>query len=58
MIGAPPMFFRADSVTLNTTHATGKSDKIVLRTTKIIGTLPKIFGRGEIGPKSADYLVV
>ncbi len=52
-IGAPPMFFRADSVTLNTPHSTGKSDKIIFRSTKIIGTLPRIVGRGEIGPKSA-----
>ncbi len=37
MIGAPPTFFRADSVTLNTPHTTGKSDKIIFRTTKIIG---------------------
>ncbi len=44
-IGAPPMFFRADSVTLNTRHTTGKSDKI--------GTLHSIVGRGEIGSKSA-----
>ncbi len=53
-IEAPPKFFRADSVTLNTPHTTGKSDKIIFRFTKIIGTLPKIIGRGEIGPKSAQ----
>ncbi len=52
-IGVPPTFFRADSVTLNTPHTTGRSDKIIFRTTKIIGTLPRIVGRGEIGPKSA-----
>ncbi len=50
---APRTFFRADSVTLNTPHTTGKSDKIIFRSTKIIGTLPRIVGRGEIGPKSA-----
>ncbi len=50
---APPTFFRADSVTLNTPHTTGKSDKIILRTTRIFGTLPGIVGRGEIGSKSA-----
>ncbi len=53
VIGAPLTFFQADSVTLNTPHTTGKSDKIIFRTTKIIGTLPRIVGRGEIGPKSA-----
>ncbi len=42
------MFFRADSVTLNTPHTTEKSDKIIFRSTKIIGTLPRIVGRGEI----------
>ncbi len=56
-IGAPLTFFRADSVTLNTPHTKGKSDKIIFRTTKIIGTL----GLSE-GEKSAqnqpDYLVV
>jgi len=52
-IGAVPMFFPADSVTLNTPHTTGKSDKIICRTIKIIGTLPRIIGRGELGPKSA-----
>ncbi len=53
-IGAPPMFFRANSVTLNTPHTTKKSEKLIFRTTKIIGTLPRIVGRGEIGPKSAQ----
>ncbi len=48
----PPTFFRADSVTLNTPHTTGKSEKIIFRT-KIIGTLPRIVRRKEIGPKSA-----
>ncbi len=48
------MFFRADSVTLNTPHTTKKSEKLIFRTTKIIGTLPRIVGRGEIGPKSAQ----
>ncbi len=52
-IGAPPTFFRADSVPLNTPHTTWISDKIIFRTTKIIRTLPRIVGRGEIGPKSA-----
>ncbi len=52
-IRAPPTFFRADSATLNTPHTTWKSDKMIFRTTKIIGTLPKIVGRGEISPKSA-----
>ncbi len=52
-IGVPPTFIRADSVTLNTHHTTGKSDKIIFRPTKIIGTLPRIVGRGEIDPKSA-----
>ncbi len=52
-IGAPLTFFWADSVTLNTPHTTGKSDTIIFRTTKIIRTLPRIVGRGEIGPKSA-----
>ncbi len=47
------MFFRADSVTLNTHHTTEKSDKIIFRSTKIIGTLPRIVESGEIGPKSA-----
>ncbi len=51
--GAPPTFFRADSVMLNTPKTTVKSDKIIFRTTKIIGTLPWIVGEGEIGPKSA-----
>ncbi len=55
-MGAPPTFFRADSVTLNTPHTTGKSDKIIFRTTKIIGTLPRIVGRGKIS--TPDYLVV
>ncbi len=36
-----------------TPHTTGKSDKIIFRTTKTIGTLPRIVGRGEIGTKSA-----
>ncbi len=52
-IGAPPTFFRADSVTLNTPHTSGKSDKIIFTSNKIIGTLNRIVGRGEIGPKSA-----
>ncbi len=52
-IRAPLTFFRADSVTLNTPHTTEKSDKIIFISTKIIGTLPRIVGRGEIGPKSA-----
>ncbi len=52
-IGAPPTFFRTDSVSLNTPHTAGKSDKIIFRTTKIIETLPRIVGRGEIGSKSA-----
>ncbi len=52
-IGAPPTFFWADSVTLNTPQTTGKSDTIIFRTTKIFSTLPRIVGRGEIGPKSA-----
>ncbi len=45
------MFFRADSVSLNTPHTT---EKIIFKTTKIIGTLPRIVLRGEIGPKSAQ----
>ncbi len=49
-IGPAPMFFRADSVTLNTPHTTGKSDEIIFRSTKIIGTLPRIVGRGGISP--------
>ncbi len=53
MIRVPPTFFQADSVTLNTPHTTGKSHKIIFRATKIIRTLPRIVGRGEIGPKSA-----
>ncbi len=44
-IGVPLTFFRADSVTLNTPHTTGKSDKIIFRTTKLIGTLPRIVER-------------
>ncbi len=51
--GGAPKFFRADSVTLNTPHTTGKSDKIIFRSTKIIGTLPRIIKRGEMVPKSA-----
>ncbi len=50
-IGASPMFFRADSVTLNTPHTTEKSEKIIFRSTKINRTLPRIVGRGEICPK-------
>ncbi len=46
--GAPPMFFRADSVTLNAPYTTGKSDKIIFRSTKIIGTLPRIVRRGYL----------
>ena len=34
-IGAAPTFFRAGSVTLNTPHTKGKSDKIICRTIKI-----------------------
>ncbi len=52
-IRAPLTFFRADSVTLSTPHTTEKSEKINFRSTKIIRTLPRIVGRGEIGPKSA-----
>ncbi len=52
-IGTPLMYFRADSVTLNTPPSTGKSEKIIFRSTKIIGTLPRIVRRGEIGQKSA-----
>ncbi len=52
-IKTPLTFFRADSVTLNTPHTTGKSEKIIFKTTKIIGTLTRIVGSGEIGPKSA-----
>ncbi len=51
-------FFRADSLILNTPYTSGKSDKINFRTTKIIGTLCRIIGRGEIGPKSARFLLV
>ncbi len=57
-IRAPPTFFRADSATLNTPHTTWKSDKMIFRTTKIIGTLPKIVGRGESAQNQPDYLVV
>ncbi len=46
VIWAPPTLFRADSVNLSTPHTTGTSEKIIFRTTKIIG-------RGEISPKSA-----
>ncbi len=49
-IGAHLMFFRVDSVTLNIPHTTEKSDTIIFRSTKIIGTLPRIVRRGEIGP--------
>ncbi len=52
-LGTPLMFFQVDSLTLNTPHTTGKSDKIIFRPTKIIETLPRIVGRGEMGPKSA-----
>jgi len=38
---------------LNTPYTSGTSDKIIFRTNKIIGTLPRIVRRGEIGPKSA-----
>ncbi len=38
---------------LLTPHTTEKSEKIIFRTTKIIGTLPRIVGKGLIGPKSA-----
>ncbi len=54
VIGAPPAFFRADSVTLNTPYTSGKSEKIIFTSTKVIGTLPRIVGRGEISPKSAE----
>ncbi len=55
-IGASPMFFRADSVTLNTPHTTGKSDKIIFRSTKIIGTL---LSEGEKSAQNQpDYLLV
>ncbi len=50
--GASAVLFRAESVTVNTPHTTGKSNKIIFRTTSIIETLPRIVGRGEIGPKS------
>ncbi len=57
-IGASPTFFWADSVTLNTLYTTEQSEKIIFRSTKIIVTLPRIAGRGEICPKSTpDYLV-
>ncbi len=49
-IGVPLTFFRVDSVTLNIPHTTEKSDTIIFRSTKIIGTLPRIVRRGEIGP--------
>ncbi len=52
-IRAPSMFFRVDSVTLNTPPTTGQSDKIIFRSTKIIGTLLRIVERGEIVPKWA-----
>ncbi len=42
--GAPPTYFRADSVTINTPHTTGNSDKIIFRSTKIIGTRGVIAG--------------
>ena len=37
-------------VTLNTPHTKGKSDKIICKTIMIIGTLPRIVGRGKICP--------
>ncbi len=37
-IGVPQTFFRADSVSLNTPYTSEKSDKIIFRTTQIIGT--------------------
>jgi len=37
----------SDPITLNTHHKTGKSEKIICRTIKIIWTLPKIVGMGE-----------
>lgn len=50
------IFFRADSITprtLNTSRTTGKSDKRISRTIKIIGTSPRFVGRGELGKKSS-----
>ncbi len=45
-IGKP--IYRSIS-TLNTPYTTYKSEKITFRTTKIIGTLPGIVGRGLFG---------
>ncbi len=41
---------RAEQIQSLLTHLT--PDKIIFRTTKIIRTLPRTVGRGEIGPKS------
>lgn len=49
-----PTLFQADSVTLDSHHTTGQSDKIICRTNKIIETLPRIGGRGELGPNWAQ----
>ncbi len=56
--GAPPTFFRADSVTLNTPHTTGKSYKIIFRTTKIIGHHLRLSEGEKSAQNQPNYIVV
>ncbi len=53
VLGVPPHIRIYDRKYSTCPLTTGKSDKIMFRSTKVIGTLPRIIGRGEIGPKSA-----
>ncbi len=45
---------RIQSLLTHLTPQKIKKLKLIFRTTKLIGTLPRIVGRGEIGPKSAQ----
>ncbi len=52
------MFFRVDSVTLNTPYISEKSDKIIFRSTKIIGTYLGLSEGEKSDQNQPDYLVV